>query len=201
MRGEACQPLVGEQLVFKGIISSPSLLNRKHVELMGDTGCASLFLDETHARANKYTLIPLTNRTSLELADGTVVTGVSHMARVLVSFDNHHEEVLAYVTKLAGVQMILGNPWFKLHKPTIDWDTMSLTFASDQCLMHCISNHRPCHARSSRHRKKPLPDPPPNSNVHFVSSKVAAAAIAHGNQTVLVTRKDIEALAEYTNDE
>ncbi|KAK1911216.1 hypothetical protein P3342_011818 [Pyrenophora teres f. teres] len=42
IRGDMYQPLVGQQLVFKGIISS-NYSSPQHVEIMGDTGCASLY--------------------------------------------------------------------------------------------------------------------------------------------------------------
>ena len=70
---------------------------------MGDTGCASLFIDSSYARAHKYETIPLTRPATLELADGSEVAGVIHMARVTVKLGNHSEDVLAYVTKLSGV--------------------------------------------------------------------------------------------------
>ncbi|KAI1559169.1 hypothetical protein PtrEW7m1_011982, partial [Pyrenophora tritici-repentis] len=107
IRGDKYQPLVGQQLVFKGIISSHRS-SPQHVEIMGDTGCASLFIDSSHARAHKYDLISLSQPATLELADGSLVAGVTHMARVTVTFGTHTEDVLAYVTKLSGVQMILG---------------------------------------------------------------------------------------------
>ncbi|EFQ93131.1 hypothetical protein PTT_09584, partial [Pyrenophora teres f. teres 0-1] len=67
-----------------------------------DTGCASLFIDSSHARAHKYDLISLSQPATLELADGSLVAGVTHMARVTVKFGAHVEDVLAYVTKLSG---------------------------------------------------------------------------------------------------
>ncbi|KAG9385546.1 Asp protease 2 domain containing protein [Pyrenophora tritici-repentis] len=101
IRGDKYQPLVGQQLVFKGIISSHRS-SPQHVEIMGDTGCASLFIDSSHARAHKYDLISLSQPATLELADGSLVAGVTHMARVTVTFGTHTEDVLAYVTKLSA---------------------------------------------------------------------------------------------------
>ncbi|KAG9377132.1 hypothetical protein A1F94_012732 [Pyrenophora tritici-repentis] len=86
------------------------------VELMGDSGCASLFIDESHARAHKYELIP--PKTQLSWSSQTApVANVTHMTRVHVTFDTHHEQVLAYVTKVSGVQMILALPGFKSTTP------------------------------------------------------------------------------------
>ncbi|KAF1828773.1 hypothetical protein BDW02DRAFT_593053 [Decorospora gaudefroyi] len=58
IRSNTYLPLVGQQLVFKGIISPPQQPS-SHVELIGDSGCASIFIDESHARANHYELITL----------------------------------------------------------------------------------------------------------------------------------------------
>ena len=76
-QGQDLQPLLGEQLVFKGIISSSR--TSQHVEIMGDSGCASIFINESHARAHKYDLIPLNKPTVVELADGSPAAQVTHM--------------------------------------------------------------------------------------------------------------------------
>ncbi|KAF1828363.1 hypothetical protein BDW02DRAFT_469532, partial [Decorospora gaudefroyi] len=79
------------------------------------------------------------------------------MTRVNVTFNNYNEQVLAYVTKLSGVQMILSTPWFQLHNPQVNWDTMSIVFNSDHCMRNCLHNHKPCMTASSRYRKHPTP--------------------------------------------
>ncbi|KAG9383783.1 hypothetical protein A1F94_005694 [Pyrenophora tritici-repentis] len=66
-------------------------------------------------RGNTY--LPMVDPAVLELADGTQVANVTHMTRVHVTFDTHHEQVLAYVTKVSGVQMILALPGFKSTTP------------------------------------------------------------------------------------
>ncbi|KAG9375603.1 hypothetical protein A1F94_013813 [Pyrenophora tritici-repentis] len=195
IRGDKYQPLVGQQLVFKGIISSHRS-SPQHVEIMGDTGCASLFIDSSHARAHKYDLISLSQPATLELADGSLVAGVTHMARVTVTFGTHTEDVLAYVTKLSGVQMILGTPWFQTHEPRVNWKDMSLSFTS------------------SRHHKQPLPqvpDPcrkvarhpkaPPPIDVAFISSRVAAAAVCHDQDICITSYDEIGRIAELSDKE
>ncbi|KAI1508200.1 rve multi-domain protein [Pyrenophora tritici-repentis] len=213
IRGDKYQPLVGQQLVFKGIISSHRS-SPQHVEIMGDTGCASLFIDSSHARAHKYDLISLSQPATLELADGSLVAGVTHMARVTVTFGTHTEDVLAYVTKLSGVQMILGTPWFQTHEPRVNWKDMSLSFDSEHCLINCIHDHRPCHTQSSRHHKQPLPqvpDPcrkvarhpkaPPPIDVAFISSRVAAAAVCHDQDICITSYDEIGRIAELSDKE
>ncbi|CAE7200338.1 Asp protease 2 multi-domain protein [Pyrenophora teres f. teres] len=203
IRGDMYQPLVGQQLVFKGIISS-NYSSPQHVEIMGDTGCASLFIDSSHARAHKYDLISLSQPATLELADGSLVAGVTHMARVTVKFGAHVEDVLAYVTKLSGVQMILGTPWFQTHEPRVNWKDMSLSFDSEHCLLNCIHDHRPCYTQSSRHHKRPLPQTPdpcrkvvrhPKAplpiDVAFISSRVAAAAVCRDQDICITSYEEI----------
>ncbi|KAF7566064.1 hypothetical protein PtrM4_143840 [Pyrenophora tritici-repentis] len=181
---------------------------------MGDTGCASLFIDSSHARAHKYDLISLSQPATLELADGSLVAGVTHMARVTVTFGTHTEDVLAYVTKLSGVQMILGTPWFQTHEPRVNWKDMSLSFDSEHCLINCIHDHRPCHTQSSRHHKQPLPqvpDPcrkvarhpkaPPPIDVAFISSRVAAAAVCHDQDICITSYDEIGRIAELSDKE
>ncbi|CAE7200327.1 RVT 1 multi-domain protein [Pyrenophora teres f. teres] len=171
---------------------------------MGDTGCASLFIDSSHARAHKYDLISLSQPATLELADGSLVAGVTHMARVTVKFGAHVEDVLAYVTKLSGVQMILGTPWFQTHEPRVNWKDMSLSFDSEHCLLNCIHDHRPCYTQSSRHHKRPLPQTPdpcrkvvrhPKAplpiDVAFISSRVAAAAVCRDQDICITSYEEI----------
>ncbi|KAI1508209.1 rve domain containing protein [Pyrenophora tritici-repentis] len=214
IRGNTYLPMVGQQLVFKGMIS-PSQQPSSHVELMGDSGCASLFIDESHARAHKYELIPLQDPAVLELADGTQVANVTHMTRVHVTFDTHHEQVLAYVTKVSGVQMILGTPWFQIHNPQVNWDTMSIVFNSDHCIRNCLENHKPCMAASSRHRKHPAPPAyelkkarhpkapqhPPPIDIAFISSRVAAISVTRGEQVCLTSMEEVERLCNMTDQE
>ncbi|KAK1912793.1 hypothetical protein P3342_004729 [Pyrenophora teres f. teres] len=124
------------------------------------------------------------------------------MARVTVKFGAHVEDVLAYVTKLSGVQMILGTPWFQTHEPRVNWKDMSLSFDSEHCLLNCIHDHRPCYTQSSRHHKRPLPQTPdpcrkvvrhPKAplpiDVAFISSRVAAAAVCR-DQDICITSYD-----------
>jgi len=175
---------------------------------MGDSGCASIFIDQAHARANQYPLIPLASPATLELADGSQVAGVTHMTYVDVTFDNHKEQLIAYVTKLSGVQMILGTPWFQIHRPHIDWETMSLVFSSDHCLRHCISNHKPCYAQSSRHRKAipnhstaRHPKAPPLIDVAMISSRVAATSVSRGEEVLFTTIEEVYRLADMSEEE
>ncbi|EFQ88174.1 hypothetical protein PTT_16072 [Pyrenophora teres f. teres 0-1] len=81
------------------------------------------------------------------------------MTRVHVTFNTHHEQVLAYVTKVSGVQMILGTPWFQVHNPQVDWETMSITFNSDHCIRNCLENYKPSppayELKKARHPKAP----------------------------------------------
>ncbi|KAI1512770.1 hypothetical protein Ptr86124_007790, partial [Pyrenophora tritici-repentis] len=134
--------------------------------------------------------------------------------RVTVTFGTHTEDVLAYVTKLSGVQMILGTPWFQTHEPRVNWKDMSLSFDSEHCLINCIHDHRPCHTQSSRHHKQPLPqvpDPcrkvarhpkaPPPIDVAFISSRVAAAAVCHDQDICITSYDEIGRIAELSDKE
>ncbi|KAG9384235.1 hypothetical protein A1F94_006146 [Pyrenophora tritici-repentis] len=164
-------------------------------------------------RGNTY--LPMVDPAVLELADGTQVANVTHMTRVHVTFDTHHEQVLAYVTKVSGVQMILGTPWFQIHNPQVNWDTMSIVFNSDHCIRNCLENHKPCMAASSRHRKHPAPPAyelkkarhpkapqhPPPIDIAFISSRVAAISVTRGEQVCLTSMEEVERLCNMTDQE
>lgn len=207
LRGDKYRPEVGHQLVFKGSVASPH--SKSNVEIMGDTGCGSIFIDDSHASAHKFELIPLTKPVLVELADGSMVARVTHATNVTVQFDGHTEQLLAYVTKLSGVQMILGTPWFQKHKPQIDWDSMSLIFNSEHCIGHCLTNTNgaPGIAQSSRHQKKQSAHVKETVRTYdgiqvaMVSGKVAYKASCEKDARVAVfTYEDIEALS-LTDDE
>jgi hypothetical protein len=67
----------------------------QHVEIMGDTGCASVFIYAFHVREHKYELIPPNKKIVLELAYNDEVVSITHMTKMTVSFSNHTEKILA----------------------------------------------------------------------------------------------------------
>ncbi|KAK1912757.1 hypothetical protein P3342_004693 [Pyrenophora teres f. teres] len=108
------------------------------------------------------------------------------MARVTVKFGAHVEDVLAYVTKLSGVQMILGTSWFQTHEPRVNWKDMSLSFDSEHSGITSDPFLRPLTlaGRSFVTLKPPLP-----IDVAFISSRVAAAAVCR-DQDICITSYD-----------
>ena len=52
---------------------------------------------------------------------------------------NHSETLTFDIALLGGHNIILGLPWLQQHDPLIHWSTRKVTFASDYCESHCLT--------------------------------------------------------------
>lgn len=93
---------------------------------------------------------------TLFLADGKTADIIVEYIILPISIGSHNEYCLFFVTNLADdTPVIFGLPWLKRHNPYINWTTMSLTFNSWYCLLHC------CPPGLQEPPKAPtIPDPP-----------------------------------------
>ena len=55
--------------------------------------------------------------------DGTKnsARNITHLADIIIDYQDHCEKVTAEVTDLGKNQVILGYIWLKKHNPAIDW--------------------------------------------------------------------------------
>jgi len=65
---------------------------------------------------------------------------ITHITKIGLSINNHHEMIPAFVTTLGGYHLILGIPWLKHHDVKIDFASNSLTFESEYCLKNCVND-------------------------------------------------------------
>jgi len=65
---------------------------------------------------------------------------ITHITKIGLLINNHHEMIAAFVTTLGGYLLTLGIPWLKHHDVKIDFASNSLTFESEYCLKNCVND-------------------------------------------------------------
>jgi predicted aspartyl protease len=90
-----------------------------------DSGANAIYIDTAYAQTLKLPLtlpadpIPVYNVNGIWNAAGSI----THCAKIIIQFQEHHERVTTEVTNLGKNQMILGYMWLSRHDPEIDWTT------------------------------------------------------------------------------
>jgi hypothetical protein len=76
--------------------------------------------------------------------DGRPVSSglITHISRLSLSIDDHHEEAPFFVTKLGAYPLVLGIPWMQLHDIGISFASNSISFNSKYCMTHCGSKSK-----------------------------------------------------------
>ena len=159
--GLLCQPLFSSTTVSSAFASanrfSPLATILPEYSQLLELDVTVSFLDGRHATAsalldcraqgslinNKFVqlyTIPLKPKPKpmiLRLADGQTSHNkdLTQYAPVQLQLQDHHEHIALDVSTITH-DIILGLPWFEKHNPTIDWETRTLSFDSDQCKAH-----------------------------------------------------------------
>jgi len=100
------------------------------------------FIDKAFAKRYNFPLFELQEPRPLTVIDGRPVSSgaITHMTKIGLSINNHHEMILAFVTTLEGYHLTLGIPWLTHHNVKIDFASKSLTFESEYCLKNCVND-------------------------------------------------------------
>jgi len=106
----------------------------------GATGYA--FIDKEFTKHNNFPLFKLKEPPPLTVINGRLVSSgaITHIIKIGLSINNHHEIIPAFVTTLGGYHLMLGIPCLKHHDVKIDFASNSLTFESKYCLKNCVNN-------------------------------------------------------------
>jgi len=108
-----------------------------------DSGATGyVFIEKAFAERHYFPLFELKEPRPLTVIDGWPVSSgpITHITKIGLSINNHHEMIPAFVTTLGGYQLILGIPWLKHHHVKIDFASNSLTFESEYCSNNCVHN-------------------------------------------------------------
>ena len=105
-----------------------------------DSGCSGRrFVDRFFVKHHKLHVCPTPSRRPLLLADGRPSDVITEYIIIPCRIGSHHELAIFLVTNLApDTPLIFGLPWLRCHNPIIDWETLSLTFASGYCHRFCL---------------------------------------------------------------
>jgi len=97
----------------------------------GATGYA--FIDKAFAERQNFPLFELKEPAPLTVIDGWPVSSraITHLTKIVLSINNYHEMIPAFVTTLGGYHLTRGIHWFKHHDVKIEFASNSLTFESE----------------------------------------------------------------------
>jgi len=121
---------------------------------MIDLGASSQFIDLDFAMNMNLPLVPKGKPEDLVLANGarSIVGQITHTYNLKLAIDQHMEELIFQVIKLAGWNLIVGNPCLRCHNPSINWVINTIAFSSGYCHAHCLPV-RPLPAHTTGKRK------------------------------------------------
>ena len=116
-----------------------------HTLAMIDSGADGNFLDRSFALRNKLPLTKKQSPISVVGIDGRPlvsgnITEESQVELICKTSDsNYHVEGKTNFSAISSPNhdVILGLPWLRLHHPSIDWKTSTLSFNSEHCSHHC----------------------------------------------------------------
>jgi len=132
-----------------------------------DTGASGIgFINKIFAQDNGFTLTPLDRHIDVFGFNGkrTVSGRITHVAVLRLRYLNHEELIKLFVTTL-GHPVILGQPWMKLHKVTIDWDNLKLLFTASRCKQKCLTTR--CLDPELKSKKPTKVHPAPKKSTRF----------------------------------
>jgi len=100
------------------------------------------FLNKAFAERHNFPLFELKEPRRLTVIDVRPVSSgaITHITKIGLSINNHHEMIPAFVTTLGGYHLTLGLPWLKHHDVKIYFASNSLTFESEYCLKNCVND-------------------------------------------------------------
>ena len=83
-----------------------------------------IFIDKAWAKEKKLLLWPLCHAIPIVNIDGikNSTSNITHCVDITISYQGHHEKMIAKVTDLSKNQMILGFTWLQKHNPEINWE-------------------------------------------------------------------------------
>lgn len=122
-----------------------------------DSGATGLFIDDDFVKAKNLTRNRLPRSILVYNIDGTLNEhgSVKETVDLVVRFQDHTERATFYVTRLGGVELILGHPWLVQHNPVIDWIEGKVTMSRcpEECRIRHIQAQRN-HRQRYKARKK-----------------------------------------------
>ena len=105
-----------------------------------DTGASGYaFMDQNFALQNNLVLHRLRHPRVIRAFDGEPSSSgyVTHLAEAIMDIQGHVERIFFHLTGLKQYTIVLGLPWLCRHGASVNFEELSLTFASQFCLKNC----------------------------------------------------------------
>ncbi|XP_035265328.1 uncharacterized protein LOC118223192 [Anguilla anguilla] len=108
----------------------------------GDAGADANFLDATFVTRTGIATQPLEVPMTTHALDGRALSQVTHITEPLqlLASGNHRETIQFHVIPSPNSPIVLGQPWFHVHNPHIDWATGRVLSWSSHCHSACLKS-------------------------------------------------------------
>ena len=152
------------------------------------------FIDEEFVRCHQLPLFKLDIPRALEVIDGRPIESgtITHMTKLQMSVNGHHESLPLFITKLGHYSVVLGIPWLRRHDVEIRFARNALTFNSDFCLHNCCEKPIMVEGISI-----PLPERP---NISMIVGSTFTRLVKRGHQMKSAFRLTIYAIDQALTD-
>jgi hypothetical protein len=105
-----------------------------NLEALLDSGAGGLFIDETFAKNNDFTLYELPGLLNVYNVDGTTNKKgtITSYFEADLTIGERIKKTRLYVTGLGRQKVILGFPWLRDENPNINWTTGEIHWKNDE---------------------------------------------------------------------
>jgi len=100
------------------------------------------FIDKAFAEHHIFPFCELKEPRPVTVIEGLPVSSgaITHITKIALLINNHHEMISAFVTTLGGYHLTLGIPWLKHHDVKIDFTSNSLTVEFEYYLKYWVND-------------------------------------------------------------
>uniref|UniRef100_A0A672Z5U3 CCHC-type domain-containing protein n=1 Tax=Sphaeramia orbicularis TaxID=375764 RepID=A0A672Z5U3_9TELE len=106
-----------------------------------DSGADENLMDEALVKSLNLKMCELPSKVTAQGITGVELFQVSHHTEpLLMNIDDHSELVGFQIVNSLAHPIVLGLPWLKRHRPSIDWVTGRIEAWGKDCKVNCVSN-------------------------------------------------------------
>ena len=151
--------LDGKHIVISCLLSFGDIRVQTYALIdCGATGYT--FVDEEFTRQYQIPQFQHKKPRTVEVIDGRPIASgdITHLAKATFSIQEHHENLLMFITALGHYPIVLGIPWRRQHDVGIRFASDLITFGLEYCLAHCTE--LPTTIKAMQTGSSPMPPSP-----------------------------------------
>ena len=130
----------GRELKVPALLQTLDSLAQFQVTGLIDSGCTGSCVDRKFVERNGISTTKLRVPIPIYNADGSVnaAGSITDFVELRMTLKDHTERITLAVTDLGKTDLFIGHDWLKIHNPSIDWQSGTVTF--DRCPDACGYN-------------------------------------------------------------